>query len=58
MAKNYSIAAVIYIGSNSVTLKIGEITNKKQKNLELLEYPLFLGKDTFVNEKIGFEKSR
>lgn len=55
MVKNYMIAAVIYIGSNAVTLKIGEKSSKK-KILEYLEYPLFLGKDTFVKEKIGLEK--
>lgn len=56
MSKNYTTAAVIYIGSNAVTLKIGELSSKKIKYLEKCEYPLYLGKDTFSKEKIGFEK--
>ncbi|OCL28053.1 hypothetical protein U472_02310 [Orenia metallireducens] len=49
-------AAVIYIGSSALYLKIGEKRNKKMKVLESLEYPLSLGHDTFKRDKISFEK--
>lgn len=52
----YKIIAVIYIGSNALYLKIGEIKDKKHKIIDALEYPLAIGKDTFTKGKIGFEK--
>jgi exopolyphosphatase/guanosine-5'-triphosphate,3'-diphosphate pyrophosphatase len=49
-------AAVIYIGSSALYLKIGEKRADNMKILESLEYPLNLGHDTFKKDKISFEK--
>ena len=50
-------AAVIYLGSSALYMNIAEKeTNKSFRVLEELEYPLNLGHDTFVGEKIQFEK--
>lgn len=50
------IAAVINLGSDSLYLTISERQNDKIKILEKLEYPLSMGKDTFTNGYISFEK--
>ncbi|HOT30687.1 MAG TPA: HD domain-containing protein [Petrotogaceae bacterium] len=53
---NSVIAAVINIGSNAVYLKIAQIKSGLLDILEYLEYPIFLGRDTFTKGKIDFEK--
>ncbi|MFO7819633.1 MAG: HD domain-containing protein [Halanaerobacter sp.] len=50
-------AAVIYLGSSALYMNIAEKeVNKSFRVLEKVEYPLNLGHDTFVGEKIQFEK--
>ncbi|HPX16391.1 MAG TPA: hypothetical protein PL068_07460, partial [Petrotogaceae bacterium] len=53
---NSVLAAVINIGSNAVYLKIAQIKSGLLDILEYLEYPIFLGRDTFTKGKIDFEK--
>lgn len=50
------ITAIINLGSDSLYLTIAERQDKKIKILEKLEYPLSMGKDTFTNGFISFEK--
>ena len=54
--KNFNIASVINIGSNSLTMCTGQYTNGKIEILQELEYPMSLGKDTFSTGRISFEK--
>lgn len=56
-AKGVNISAVIDIGSNGLQLKICEDRKGKVNQLELVEYPLTLGHDTFTKGKIEFEKA-
>ena len=54
--KNFTIASIIDIGSNSLTMCTGQCSNGKIQILQQLEYPLSLGKDTFSTGKISIEK--
>ena len=54
--KNFNIASVINIGSNSLTMCTGQYTNGKIEILQELEYPMSLGKDTFSTGRVSFEK--
>ena len=49
-------AAVIDIGGNEISFKIAQCVKNKYKVIESMEYPLTLGKDTYNNGKISFEK--
>lgn len=49
-------AAVIEIASNELRLKIGEKGKNKLKIIDSLTIPISLGRDTFHNDKISFEK--
>lgn len=50
------IIAGIDIGSHALRMKIAEINeNRQSKALELLRYPISLGKDTFALGKVRFE---
>ncbi len=49
------MAAVIDIGSNELRLKVAQ-GGKVIKTIESLSFPLSLGRDTFHNGKISFEK--
>lgn len=51
------IAAAIYLGSNSIQLKISENRKGKKHDLDFVEYPLNLGHDTFSRGRITFEKA-
>lgn len=53
--KNVKAAAVIDIGSNSLSLKIAECKQGELKVLDYLRYPLSLGRDTFSIGKITSE---
>lgn len=53
---NNNISAVINVGSDSLYLTIAERQKNEIKILEKLEYPLSMGKDTFTNGYISFEK--
>jgi exopolyphosphatase/guanosine-5'-triphosphate,3'-diphosphate pyrophosphatase len=50
------LSAVINLGSDSLYLTIAERQKNKMIILEKLEYPLSMGKDTFTNGYISFEK--
>ncbi|MGM0640212.1 MAG: HD domain-containing protein [Thermotogota bacterium] len=50
------ISAVINVGSDSLYLTIAERQNEEIKILEKLEYPLSMGKDTFTDGYISFQK--
>ena len=54
---NMKISSVIDIGSNEIRLKIAQNVKGKFSLLESLSYPISLGRDTFNNEKISFEKA-
>jgi len=56
MTKKERFAAVIDIGSNELRLKIAENVKNSFKYVDSLTYPLSLGRDTFNNGKISFEK--
>lgn len=53
--ENKNIAAVITIGSESVIMKIANLSNGKIKVIDTLTYPLNLGHEVFANNKISFE---
>lgn len=57
LKKNASCAAVIDIGSSSLSMIIGQLVRGEIEILERLEYPLALGKDTFSAGEIGMEKA-
>ena len=50
-------AGAIYIGSSALQMKIGEAREGMVKELDILEYPLNIGQDTFSRGKISFEKA-
>lgn len=54
--KSFSVAAVIDIGSNALTMIIGQTAGESIKILENMNYPVSLGKDTFNTGRISFEK--
>lgn len=55
IGENKNIAAVITIGSESVKMKIANLSNGKIKLVDTLTYPLNLGHEVFTNKKISFE---
>lgn len=50
------IAGVINIGSENISLDIAQNNQNDVEIIESLEYPLFLGRDTFTSGRISFEK--
>jgi exopolyphosphatase/guanosine-5'-triphosphate,3'-diphosphate pyrophosphatase len=53
----YKLAAAIYIGSNSIQMKIAENADGVIKELDYVSTPLNLGQDTFSKGAISFEKA-
>lgn len=52
-----TLAAAIYIGSNSIQMKIAENNSGVLKELEYVDSPLNIGQDTFAKGMISFEKA-
>ncbi len=52
----YKIAAAIDIGSSAVRMEISEKRKSEVKCLEFLQSSLYIGHDTFTQNKISFEK--
>jgi len=52
----YKIAAAIDIGSSAVRMEITEKKKSGVKQLESLQSPLYLGHDTFTENRISFQK--
>lgn len=50
------ITGVINIGSENISLDIAQNNQNDVEIIESLEYPLFLGRDTFTLGRISFEK--
>ncbi|MDR0957965.1 MAG: hypothetical protein LBM16_02000, partial [Clostridiales bacterium] len=57
MGKKSNIAGIIDIGSNSIRLKIGQNKKGELVVLETASFPLLLGRDTFAEGKVNFEKA-
>ena len=50
-----NLAAVIDIGSNLIKMRVTELQKGDFFDLELLEYPIGLGREVFHSEKVSFE---
>ena len=56
MKANNKLAGVIYIASESIYLRIVQLSNGKIKYIEKIDFPIVIGKETYKSRKISFKR--